>query len=84
MRPFLDHLSPVANYSIKSQWLYFLPLDVTPKQVSDDSAWNQHYVLPEEVLPQLITPLEKKLGTCVKAVSSQKPVGQFKSFILIS
>ena len=58
----MDYLSPIANYSIKSQWLYFLPLDVTPKQVPDDSAWVQHYALPEEVLPQLITPLEKKLG----------------------
>ena len=62
MEPFLEELSLVANFSIKSQWLYFLPLDVRPKEVFDSSVLGRHYALSEDVLPQLITPLEKKLG----------------------
>ena len=52
----------MANFSIKSQWLYLVPLDVVPKQIPDSSPRGRHYALPEDVLPQLITPLEKKLG----------------------
>lgn len=62
IEPFLQHLSIVANYSVKSQWLYLMPLDVKPKLVQDSTRLGKHYALSEDVLPQLITPLEKKLG----------------------
>lgn len=52
----------VSNFSVKSQWLYFLPLDVSPKRVPDSGPLGRHFALPEDVLPQLVTPLEKKLG----------------------
>ncbi|XP_015591966.1 GPI transamidase component PIG-S isoform X1 [Cephus cinctus] len=65
IEPFLEGLSLIANFSIKSQWLYLLPLDVTPKQVPDSSPLGRHYALPENVLPQLVTPLEKKLASQV-------------------
>lgn len=52
----------MANFSVKSQWLYLMPLDITPKQIPDSSPSGKHYALLEDILPQLITPLEKKLG----------------------
>ncbi|XP_046415588.1 GPI transamidase component PIG-S [Neodiprion fabricii] len=65
IEPFLDELSVVANFTVKSQWLYLVPLDVTPKQIPDSSVLGRHYALPEDVLPQIITPLEKKLASQV-------------------
>lgn len=61
--PFLNELSMVSNFSVKSQWLYFLPLDVSPKRVPDSGPLGRHFALPEDVLPQLVTPLEKKLAS---------------------
>ncbi|XP_046740185.1 GPI transamidase component PIG-S [Diprion similis] len=65
IEPFLDDISMVANFTVKSQWLYLVPLDVTPKQIPDSSVLGRHYALPEDVLPQIITPLEKKLASQV-------------------
>ncbi|XP_015118142.1 GPI transamidase component PIG-S isoform X2 [Diachasma alloeum] len=62
---FLDHVAAVANFSVKSQWLYLMPLDVRPRQVPDSSHLGRHYALSEDVLPQLITPLEKKIASQV-------------------
>ena len=64
VEPFLSELSILSNFSVKSQWLYLLPLDVNPKRVPDSSPLGRHFALSEDVLPQLITPLEKKLGVC--------------------
>jgi phosphatidylinositol glycan class S len=63
MQPFLDELSILSNFSVKSQWLYLLPLNVNPKQIPDSSPSRRHFALRESVLPQLVTPLEKKLGS---------------------
>ncbi|XP_026466654.1 GPI transamidase component PIG-S [Ctenocephalides felis] len=63
--PFLNELSSLANFTVKSQWLYFLELDYKPKQVIDSSILRRHFALPEEILPHLITPLEKKLASHV-------------------
>ena len=65
VEPFLDELSIFSNFSVKSQWLYYLPLDVNPKRVPDSGPLGRHFALPEDVLPQLITPLEKKLASQV-------------------
>ncbi|XP_012224858.1 GPI transamidase component PIG-S [Linepithema humile] len=65
MEPFLDELSILSNFSVKSQWLYLLPLDVNPKRVPDSSPSRRHFALRESVLPQLVTPLEKKLASQV-------------------
>lgn len=64
VEPFLQEI-PISNFSVKSQWLYFLPLEVSPKRVPDSSPCGRHFALPEDVLPQLITPLEKKLASQV-------------------
>ncbi|XP_076180692.1 phosphatidylinositol glycan anchor biosynthesis class S [Ptiloglossa arizonensis] len=65
VEPFLDELSISSNFSVKSQWLYLLPLEVNPKRVPDTSLLGRHFALSEDVLPQLITPLEKKLASQV-------------------
>ncbi|KAG7212200.1 hypothetical protein KM043_012540 [Ampulex compressa] len=65
IEPYLSRLSILSNFSVKSQWLYLLPLDVNPTKIVDDSPLGRHFVLAEDVLPQLITPLEKKLASQV-------------------
>jgi hypothetical protein len=73
LEPLLYELSPLAGYTVKSQWLYFVTLNVQPKLVIDSSgSGHQHYALAEDILPQIITPLEKKLGmlVCVYQYSS--------------
>ncbi|XP_069683309.1 GPI transamidase component PIG-S [Periplaneta americana] len=66
VEPLLQQLSPLAGYTVKSQWLYFVTLNVQPKLVTDVSmSGRQHYALAEDILPQIITPLEKKLASHV-------------------
>lgn len=54
LQPFLKTITPVANFTVKSQWIYLVDLGVTPKK------FGEHYALLEEQLPHIITPLEKK------------------------
>ena len=63
MTPLLTQLSVLTDFTVKSQWLYFVTLDVQPKLVPQKGPIMQHYALSEDILPHLITPLEKKLGT---------------------
>ncbi|XP_011495215.1 PREDICTED: GPI transamidase component PIG-S [Ceratosolen solmsi marchali] len=63
--PFLEELSIIADFSIKSQWLYFLPLGVKPKEVPANNKFGRYFALSEDILPQVITPLEKKLASQV-------------------
>ncbi|RZC39918.1 PIG-S domain containing protein [Asbolus verrucosus] len=55
LQPFLNQVSPVADFIVKSQWLYLVELGAIPRKIQD------HYALYEEQLPHVITPLEKKL-----------------------
>lgn len=63
LQPFLKSISPVANFTVKSQWLYLVELGVQPKKFGDD------FALFEEQLPHIVTPLEKKLWSHL----SQRP-----------
>ncbi|XP_014218930.1 GPI transamidase component PIG-S [Copidosoma floridanum] len=65
LEPFVEELSLLANFSVKSQWLYLLQLGVEPKHVSDSSKFGRHFALTEDVLPQIITPMETKLASQV-------------------
>lgn len=66
LEPLLHELSQLAAYTVKSQWLYFVTLNVQPKLVTESSGSGyQHYALAEDILPQIITPLEKKLASHV-------------------
>ncbi|XP_063979465.1 GPI transamidase component PIG-S [Diachasmimorpha longicaudata] len=79
LEPFLDHVASIATFSVKSQWLYLMPLDVRPKQIPDNSVLGRHYALSEDVLPQLITPFEKKIASqvsrhpCINLITYMAP-----------
>lgn len=55
LQSFLNTVNPVANFTVKSQWLYLVELGVIPKKMQN------HFALLENQLPHIITPLEKKL-----------------------
>jgi len=55
LQDFLKEKLPVADFIVKSQWLYLTELGVNPKKSKD------HYALSEDDLPHVITPLETKL-----------------------
>lgn len=59
--PFLEELKELNNFHAKSQWLYFVNLQVQPKLVNIND-YGEHYALSEDLLGHVITPLEKKLG----------------------
>ncbi|XP_063217908.1 GPI transamidase component PIG-S isoform X2 [Bacillus rossius redtenbacheri] len=65
LEPFLSKLSSLATFKVKSQWLYYVSLEVHPKLVTQTATMGQHYALAEELLPHIITPLEKKLASHV-------------------
>ncbi|KAK3912844.1 GPI transamidase component PIG-S [Frankliniella fusca] len=71
----LTYLSPIISFHIKSQWLYSVRLEAHPRQVQEES--HTWYSLPEDVLPHIITPLEKKLGSGV----SEHPTIQLVLYI---
>ncbi|KAL0267997.1 UNVERIFIED_CONTAM: hypothetical protein PYX00_010100 [Menopon gallinae] len=62
--PFLKELEDMNMFHIKSQWLYFVNLQVNPKEINS-STHGHHFALAEELLSGSITPLEKKLATHV-------------------
>lgn len=65
LSPFLKNLDSLADYNVKSQWLYFVPLQVQPRLVPEQLGIPKHYSLSEDLLPHIITPLEKKLASHV-------------------
>ncbi|XP_058168870.1 GPI transamidase component PIG-S [Anopheles ziemanni] len=85
IEPFLNELSGITNFTIKTQWIYQVGLEgvgAQAKQVPDDSKTGRHYALPEDSLPHIITSLEKKLGTqitdnpCIHLVVYVPPCAQ--------
>nr|XP_022903978.1 GPI transamidase component PIG-S [Onthophagus taurus] len=52
---FLKQIGPIANFTVKSQWLYLLELGVQP--IEDKG----RFFIEEDQLPLIITPLEKKM-----------------------
>ncbi|KAL1490641.1 hypothetical protein ABEB36_013302 [Hypothenemus hampei] len=55
LQNFLEKISLVADFTVKSQWLYLTELGAVPRKIID------RYVLLENQLPHIITPLETKL-----------------------
>lgn len=64
LKPVLNKLNAIAEFVIKSQWLYLTDLGVPLTKVSD------YYVLEENQLSHVITPLETKLWSNI----SPRPV----------
>lgn len=65
--PYLNSLSPLSNFTIKSQWKYQVKFDNVDKQVVDASKLGRHFMLHQDHLPQIITSLEKRLGNQVSS-----------------
>ncbi|XP_018579845.1 GPI transamidase component PIG-S [Anoplophora glabripennis] len=63
MQPFLKAISPIADFVVKSQWLYLTDLGINPRKMSD------HFALQESQLPHIISPLETKMWSHL----SQRP-----------
>ncbi|CAG9814504.1 unnamed protein product [Phaedon cochleariae] len=55
LQPFLNKIRPIADFVVKSQWLFQTELGAEPRRILD------HNVLLEKQLPHIITPLETKL-----------------------
>merc|ERR1711879_929527 len=55
--PFLDTFANVAKFKVASQVVYRVKLGANPKR-GDKNGW----ILDEEDIPRLITPVERKIG----------------------
>lgn len=71
MKPYLDKVSHISNYTLKSQWKFQLAFEADLKQVRDHSTLGRHYALGETSLPYIITAVEKNLGG---GISDRTPI----------
>ncbi|KAM3955762.1 phosphatidylinositol glycan anchor biosynthesis class S [Aphomia sociella] len=62
---FVDELSELHNFTLKSQWLYLLDFDFQPKEIKDKSGWGRHFAVRQERLHLLLTRLEGRAATHV-------------------
>ncbi|XP_061397087.1 GPI transamidase component PIG-S [Musca vetustissima] len=63
LKPYLDQVSHISNYTLTTQWKYQLPFEADLRQVRDNTILNRHYALSESSLPHIITAIEKNLGS---------------------
>ncbi|XP_026740825.1 GPI transamidase component PIG-S isoform X1 [Trichoplusia ni] len=62
---FVDELSVLHNFTLKSQWLHLLDFDFQAKEVKDTSEWGRHFSVRTERLHLLLTRLEERAATHV-------------------
>jgi hypothetical protein len=60
VNPMLQKLDSLAEFSVRSQVLYYVKLNVSPKLNSVTGV----YEIPFEQLPLVINPVESKLSEC--------------------
>ncbi|XP_059054776.1 GPI transamidase component PIG-S isoform X1 [Achroia grisella] len=65
---FVDELSELHNFTLKSQWLYLLDFDFQAKEVKDGSEWGRHYAVRRERLQLLLTRLEERAAPQVSTL----------------
>ncbi|XP_013110416.2 GPI transamidase component PIG-S isoform X2 [Stomoxys calcitrans] len=63
LKPYLDQVSHISNYTLTTQWKYQLAFEADLRQVRDNSLMGRHYALSESSLPHIITAIEKNLGS---------------------
>lgn len=63
LKPYLDQVSHISNYTLTTQWKYQLPFVADLRQIRDNSPMSRHYALSESSLPHIITAIEKNLGS---------------------
>lgn len=65
LQPFVDTLSSLSNFTIKSQWKYQVAFEFPSNQKRDNSTLGRHYSLSSRYLPHIITSIEKRLGNSI-------------------
>ncbi|GBP54358.1 GPI transamidase component PIG-S [Eumeta japonica] len=62
---FVDELTLLHNFTLKSQWLHLLEYDFQVQKVTDKSEWSRHWAARVHNLPLLLTRLEERAATHV-------------------
>ncbi|KAI5642564.1 phosphatidylinositol-glycan biosynthesis class S protein domain-containing protein [Phthorimaea operculella] len=62
---FVDELSILHNFTLKSQWLFMLDFDFQEKEVKDSSEWGRHFKVSQDRMHLLLTRLEERAATHV-------------------
>ncbi|CAG4931831.1 unnamed protein product [Colias eurytheme] len=62
---FVDELSELHNFTLKSQWLYLLDFDFQPKKIMDNTPLGYHHAIRHDRLHLLMTRLEERAATHV-------------------
>ncbi|XP_013145055.1 PREDICTED: GPI transamidase component PIG-S isoform X2 [Papilio polytes] len=62
---FVDELSELHNFTLKSQWLYLLNFDFQATEVKEEGEWGRQLAVREERLHLLLTALEGRAATHV-------------------
>lgn len=65
LQPFFNELKDLSDFTLKSQWKYQLELKYNNAQIKDDTKMGRHFAMEKDTLPQMITSIERKLGTDV-------------------
>lgn len=65
LQPFLGEFKDLSDFTLKSQWKYQLELKYDSKQIKDETKMGRHFAMERDSLPQMITSIERKLGTDV-------------------
>lgn len=65
LQPFFNEFKELSEFTLKSQWKYQLELKYDNKQIKDETKIGRHFSMDKETLPQIITSIERKLGTDV-------------------
>lgn len=65
LQPFFNELKDLSDFTLKSQWKYQLELKYNNAQIKDETKMGRHFAMEKDTLPQMITSIERKLGTDV-------------------
>lgn len=65
LQPFFNEFKDLSEFTLKSQWKYQLELKYDSKQIKDETKMGRHFAMEKDTLPQIITSIERKLGTDV-------------------
>ncbi|XP_055676457.1 GPI transamidase component PIG-S-like isoform X1 [Lutzomyia longipalpis] len=60
--PFLNEISMLSNFTLKTQWKYQVPFQYSTKQIPDKTKLKRHFALDEDSLPHIVTSVEKNIG----------------------
>uniref|UniRef100_A0A1A9WRR7 uS12 prolyl 3-hydroxylase n=1 Tax=Glossina brevipalpis TaxID=37001 RepID=A0A1A9WRR7_9MUSC len=65
LKPYLQQISHISNYTLKTQWKFQVSFEANLRQVRDTTAFGRHYALANDSLPYIITAIEKHLGVSI-------------------